>query len=186
MPNVRGLYKKIIFVDLYKIVCYLFLGWIKFVSMFGFLRSFNIKKLVLSIKQSRPNVAVAIVVFFVFLFQAFSSRKDYGIDDKLRESVSNDIVQIFVQKDCPYCYKMKQYIESNDFSNYDIRFYDLGISKNSELLVQNVLLYKIDTKKSFGTPIIFYKNSYTMGFAGGEDGEKMFLDFLESRENIKD
>jgi glutaredoxin len=131
--------------------------------------------------ENKFNTVVAVVIFFIILFQTLFTPNAFNIDNDLSDDFKNDIVQIFTQQTCSHCHKLLKFIEENDLSKYNIKIFDLKSSRNRDLLSQNIILHKIDVKNGFGTPVIFYGNSYMVGFEDDEVGIKRFMDFLENK-----
>jgi glutaredoxin len=89
-------------------------------------------------------------------------------------------VQIFTQQSCVHCHKLIKFIENNDLSDYNIKFFELENSRNRDLFAKNIVLYKVDAKMGIGTPAIFYNGSYTFGFDDSPDGIGRFMNFLKN------
>ena len=135
------------------------------------------------LKENYFKIGIIVILLIIFLFKLDLHN---NIDSNIKNMYSENGIQVFVQEGCPHCRDLENFLLENEqqFNKYDIKFFNIGTKQNRDLLLNNVLIHKIQFNQ-VGTPMIFAKNDYMIGFTNTGDGKKNFIDFVEnSAKNI--
>lgn len=125
-----------------------------------------------------------LIVFLIILFFILNFKNNDNSKINKTEIIDND-VHIFVQESCKHCYELKKFVkEENLEKKYKINFHDLSDKKSFDLLVKYTYIHKISLSK-IGTPAIFTKNKYLIGFENTQEGKEKVSHLLNNALNTK-
>jgi hypothetical protein len=131
-----------------------------------------------SIRRDHPNIASLVLSFAVFL-AIFFLKGTFNLKNRnSREAEDVDLVYIFTQESCGHCHELRRFYENLEEGKYRVKFYGLEDRRNLGLLLKHGRRHRISLSE-IGTPAIFSKNSYMIGFDRSSGDDLKFLKLLE-------
>lgn len=131
-------------------------------------------------KENRFNnitLLILVVIFFVMNYQPKTNKKIN------KDNIIDSNIHIFIQQSCKHCRELEKFINEKKLKNvYNINYHDLANKDDFDLLSKYAYIHDISLG-SIGTPMIFTKTNYLIGFENSEDKKKQVIDLLEN--NIK-
>ncbi len=107
-------------------------------------------------------------------------KNGYNLD----KNSTDDEVCVFIQESCIHCHDLKKYCETIDISKYNVKFYDIRDKKNLDLLLKYANKHHLSFME-LGTPAIFSKREYMIGFDLEDKDEEKFIEFLDKTREEK-
>jgi glutaredoxin len=134
-------------------------------------------------KDNRFKTILILVLFLLFIIINLGENKNVTI--RGNEIVDNS-THIFTQKTCRHCYELEKFFkEQNIAEKYDVVFHELEKKENFDLLLKYIYKYSL-SMSGIGTPAIFTRTNYLIGFEDTDAGKERLINFLDkSTEDTK-
>ena len=128
------------------------------------------------------NIIVSLI--FVVLLCLIKNKIVIKNSYNLNGNSTDDEVCVFIQESCIHCHDLKRYCETIDISKYNVKFYDIKDKKNLDLLLKYANKHHLSFME-LGTPAIFSKGEYMIGFDLEDKDEEKFIEFLDKNREEK-
>lgn len=142
----------------------------------------KIKSLIDKINNNKYNILLIIALLLIFIF---SNHKVSKIETKEEDNYT----RIFVQDTCIHCRDLEAFLTQENIKKYNIKYLDIEENTSTLIKLANKNNISLNT---IGTPIIFTKYGYRIGFVNNERNKDDLIKFLDqsieinkTKENIK-
>lgn len=128
-------------------------------------------------KENRFNNAVVLVLAILFFVLNYQPE---NIGKVNKNEIIDDGIHIFIQQSCVHCRDLEKFIKKEKLENiYKINYHDLSKKESYDLLTKYTYIHDISPTK-IGTPMIFSKDNYLIGFDNSEENKDMVLKVFEN------
>lgn len=128
-------------------------------------------------KENRFNNVVLMILFVLFFVLNYQPNNLGKVD---KNEVIDSGIHIFIQQSCIHCRDLEKFIKKEKLEDvYNISYHDLSKNESYDLLTKYLYIHNISPTK-VGTPMIFGKDGYIVGFDNGEENRDKVLKVFEN------
>ncbi|MBO4956257.1 MAG: hypothetical protein J6C50_00250 [Rickettsiales bacterium] len=140
----------------------------------------KINQLISFFEENSFNIVLISILCIVFIV----SKKTTTFNDEYFnfKDPNRNQIKIFIQDNCYHCKELEKFLTDIGDEKYkhNITFYNLTENvRNYNLLVKYINKHNIPLE-TIGTPIIFYNDTYMIGFNSGENDKQLVESILEN------